>query len=357
MPDTTPSARARTLRRALRRTLAARCLAGAAARAAAAQPATGTVEGVARSSEGDAAPIPFALVRLVPVDTQQAPIQGITNANGRFHFGAVPAGDYRLHLLRIGYAPVVSPVLPVRAGDTVQQVLRGAAEALRLAAVVVHPGRCVQGDALAEEPDVATLWNEARKGVELRRGVELRYGYTRTVRTTYEPEGQRDGAHQRVTTDRLVSRPDSIPLREERVRQLREKEGYGKPNALRVPSEKELLGEEFATTHCLETVPSDDGKLVGLRFRPTARQKGGLAIRGTIWLAPTTFLIQRLDLEHVDGGKLDTPFSAVRIDYGDVAIGGQSLRLAVGGDVAIFATHAHSTLEFSYGDFEEVRTP
>lgn len=364
MEPTTP---VRTLRRTLVRpiaqVIAAMCLTVAVTTVASAQDSAataasgvGTVEGIAHGSEGDTAPIPFALVQLVPVGTPGAPIQAITNSSGRFYFGTVPTGAYRLQLLRIGFAPVASPVLQVRAGDELQQVLRGPAEALRLPTMVVRPSRCLQSAELAEASDVSTLWNEARKGLDLRRAFELSYGYTRTVRTVYEPEKSR-GRDQRVTTDRLVSTPDSVLLREQRGRERRTTHGYGTPKTLTVPNEKEMLDEAFLTNHCLEAVQSDDHEMVGLRFVPTAPEKGGLAIRGTMWLDPATFLVQRLDLEHVGGRKLDKPHSTVRIDYDDVAIGGSTLRLPVGGDVSLFEARVHVMLIFGYDQFEEARTP
>src|SRR5688572_27524958 len=63
------------------------------------------VEGVARSEDGSV-PVPFALVRLVPVDSTASrsgtPPQGITSADGRYRFSGVAAGRYRVQLLRIG---------------------------------------------------------------------------------------------------------------------------------------------------------------------------------------------------------------------------------------------------------------
>jgi hypothetical protein len=63
------------------------------------------VEGVARAEDGGA-PIPFALVRLVPADSTASPSgtppQGITSADGRYRFVGVAAGRYRVQLLRIG---------------------------------------------------------------------------------------------------------------------------------------------------------------------------------------------------------------------------------------------------------------
>src|SRR4051812_46115047 len=81
---------------------------------ASAQAGTGTIDGIARSAD-DSTVIPFALVRLLPVDSagmSGAPLlQRATNANGRFFLTGVAAGRYRLQLARIGYRPLMSPVV------------------------------------------------------------------------------------------------------------------------------------------------------------------------------------------------------------------------------------------------------
>lgn len=57
------------------------------------------VEGHARAEEGGA-PVPFALMRLVRADSSQlasdSPPQGITSADGRYRFGDVAPGRYRV---------------------------------------------------------------------------------------------------------------------------------------------------------------------------------------------------------------------------------------------------------------------
>src|SRR5215213_7394196 len=87
---------------------------------------TAAVGGVARAEDGGA-PIPFALVRLVPADSTASlsgtPPQGITSADGRYRFGGVVTGRYRVQLLRIGFRPVLSDPVQVADGETVQLAL------------------------------------------------------------------------------------------------------------------------------------------------------------------------------------------------------------------------------------------
>ena len=148
-----------------------------------AQDAVGTVRGVARTEE-NGAPIPFALVRLLPNGPANATgRQSITNAQGRFQFGGVPAGAYRLQLLRIGYRPVLSPVIEVRAGEASDHEIRASMIALPLPAVIVYgEGTCLTGERVAADPYLSTLWDEVRKGVEIRRAFDRRYRYQRVFR-------------------------------------------------------------------------------------------------------------------------------------------------------------------------------
>lgn len=328
-----------------------------------AQEGSARVEGVARVAE-TGAPIPFALVHLLPADSRTAaPRQGITSADGRFHFAAAAPGEYRLQLLRIGYQPVLSLVLRLRPGETLQHELHGAMRPIELPGVVVRPARCLYGSQLAEDANLASLWNETRKGVELRRGFELRYGYTRLARYDHERAGREkdaplwDRAEHLVGTmrvDTLVSTPDSVLPRERRLKV----EGYGTRTYILVPTEKHLLDDDFLVDHCLELARSDDGHWVGLRFLPKrAHRNGGLAVRGTIWMDPATYLIQRVDMEHVTGRRLDQQLTAIRLVYGNVVIGGSSLQLAVGGEALYVELGLRQRIVLTYSGFEEARTP
>lgn len=186
---------------------------------ASARVSPGTVEGVARVEQTGEA-IPFALVRLLPVDSQAVVLQqGITSASGRFRFAGVADGDYRLQLLRIGYRPVLSPELQVRAGETLRHDLHGPAQAVRLATVTVRgDDRCLDGATLADDPELAALWTEAREGVEIRRAFELRYRFTRLWQKHYHLRLALRSDRRWTEVDTLVLEPDSVLARERQRR-------------------------------------------------------------------------------------------------------------------------------------------
>jgi len=97
---------------------------------------------------------------------------------------------------------------------------------------------------------------------------------------------------------------------------------------------------------------------VGVRFRPLRVRGNFLDVRGTIWLDLATFLARRLELEYVDG---EESRGTVRVDFGDVAVAGGTLRMPVGGAFAMRPSRKNPTrrtagkLAFTYTGFEEIR--
>lgn len=302
----------------------------------------------------------FSLVRLIhvtePDETRQ---QTITNAEGRFRFVSVPAGDYQLLSLRIGSQPLLSPVLHVKPAESLYYELRSEPLPIQLPAVTVRAGKTCLGKAnLAEDSELATLWGEARKGVETRRVFELRYRFNRSLRQDVRTQFRlrKDGRQLRVDT--VVSEPDSVVVQERRDRARHEAAGYGQGNLLALPSEKELLADEFLQNHCLETAILNKKGAFGLRFRPMTDRHSGYDIRGTIWLDSASYQVRRIEYEHLDGGK---PFSQVGIDYGDVRVGRTSFRLPVSGWATlrprgpskVLVSGASAPLTYAYWAFEE----
>ena len=109
---------------------------------AVAQTNTGMIEGFARVAGTDA-PMPFSLVRLLRGDTlrtrsQETIQQTITNADGRFRFASVQAGELRLQILRIGFHPMVSPVLRLGSGQDLRYDLLSEPLPVQLPVVAVH---------------------------------------------------------------------------------------------------------------------------------------------------------------------------------------------------------------------------
>ena len=203
------------------------------------------------------------------------------------------------------------------------------------------------------------LGTEARKGVEIRRAFELRYSFMRSLRQVAQVHWRLRPDREQVRVDTVASEPDSVPAREERARTAHAVAGYGKGNTLMVPDEKELLDDSFLVEHCLETTIQRNGSAVGIRFRPVNPRRAGYAVRGTVWLDSTNYLVRRIDYEHLDDGD---PFSRVGIDYAPVRVGESVFQLPSSGHATLrprgpghwLASELTATLTYAYWAFAEV---
>jgi hypothetical protein len=164
---------------------------------------------------------------------------------------------------------------------------------------------------------------------------------------------------RRQRGDTLVNEPDSADIREERTRARRAAEGFGKGNTLALPDEIELTADTFLRTHCIVPTIRDSSGTSGIRFLETSRGNG-FGIQGTIWIDAATRLMQRVELDYLNG---DAPIGAIAVDYSDVAIGGTTLRLPTSGWGWIRpldaprGTTATTRLSFGYSRFEDRRSP
>jgi hypothetical protein len=323
------------------------------------------VEGVARAEEGGA-PVQFALVRLVRADSSplpaDSPPQGITNADGRYRFDGVAPGRYRVHLLRIGFRPLVSDPVQVAAGETVQRDLSVASQPLVLPPVTVTAEVCVQAKTLKEHPQLQMLWQQARDGASVRTELMARFRYhVLSHEESYELKA--DGPTAPGTLDQpYVSDPKWAVRNAARNREQRLSRGYYGPSndfgdGFHVPNELDVLHEDFLKTHCFGPAAARGVGEVGLRFRPLRTRPGFLDILGTIWLDSATYLARRIELEYVDGVESRGTF---RADFADVAVAGGTLRMPVGGAFALRpsrknpAKRTEGKVTVTYSGFEEV---
>ena len=319
-----------------------------------------TVEG--RASAEGGAPVQFALVQLVhaessPVPSENPP-QAITNADGRYRFDDVAPGRYRVQLLRIGFRPTLSDPVQVEAGRTVRVELRAASQPLILPPVTVTAETCVTAKDLKEHPQLQTLWQQARSGASVRTELMARYRY-HVLQHEESFELKADGSSPLGTLDRpLVSDPKWALRNAARNRAERLSRGYYGPNdGWYHPNELDVLHEDFLKAHCLSSAAERGDGEVGLRFRPLRTRRDFLDVRGTIWLDSATYLARRIELEYVDG---EESRGTVRMDFGDVAVAGGTLRMPVGGVFAMRPSRENPTrrtegkIAFTYSGFEEI---
>ncbi|MEO7823726.1 MAG: carboxypeptidase-like regulatory domain-containing protein [Gemmatimonadaceae bacterium] len=322
----------------------------------------GTIQGAARSEEVGG-PISFAFVRLLPVNGDTATIRKVVTGDaGHFSFARVPAADYRLELLRIGYRPVVSSVLRVKQGETLQHEFRVASQRFQLPTVtVVAAGKCVGPADVAADSPLGEIWNEARKGVDIRRAFELQYRFARTFRQNAVLRLRVGGARPNVRVDTLLHEPDSVTVRERRRLAGFAREGYARGNLLTLPDERQLFDDQFLRDHCLDPAIRKVDGVLGLAFRPARPERGRIRIEGTIWVDSTSYLMRRLDVEWLDGNRR---IGDAVVDYTDMPVGGSALRLPVGGRAALYritgpmslaVRSASATFTHEYHDFARVQ--
>ena len=323
------------------------------------------VEGVVRAEEGGA-PVEFALVRLFRADSSPLPAenppQGMTNAEGRYRFDGLAPGRYRVQLQRIGFRPLLSDPVQVAAGETVQLDLRVASQPLVLPPVTVTADVCVTATKLTEHPQLQTLWQQARDGASVRTELMARFRYhVLSHEESYELKA--DGPTAPGTLDQTYfSDPKWAVKNAARNREQRLSRGYYGPtnefgDGFHVPNELDVLHDDFLKTHCLVPAAVRGVGEVGLRFRPLSTRRNFLDILGTIWLDSTTYLARRIEVEYVDGVESRGTF---RVDFGDVAVAGGTLRMPIGGVFAMRpsrknpARRTEGKVTVTYSGFEEV---
>jgi hypothetical protein len=325
------------------------------------------VQGVARAEDGGA-PVQFALVRLIRVDSStlpsEGPPQGLTNADGRYRFEGVAPGRYRVQLQQIGFRPVLSDPVQVAVGQTVHLDLRVASQPLTLppATVTVTADACVTAKALKDHPQLQTLWQQARDGASVRTALMARFRYhVLSHEESYELKA--DGPTAPGTLDQTYfSDPRWAVKTAARNREQRLSRGYYGPtndigDGFHVPNELDVLHEDFLKTHCFVPAAVRGVGEVGLRFRPLSTRRNFLDILGTIWLDSATYLARRIELEYIDGVESRGTF---RVDFADVQVGGGTLRMPVGGAFAMRpsrknpARRTEGKVTITYSGFEEV---
>ncbi len=284
----------------------------------------GVVEGSAVAASGGA-PITFALVRLIPRAGGEAR-STLTRDDGRFRFTAVRPGAYRLQLERIGFHAEASDSVTVPPGGTVEHTFRSAPRALVIAGVT-GAAACYTESQLERDPELAALWREARKGMEIKRAFDQEYIYSfqmvqRTRRDLRDPP---DSAVHDTTRMRVVNDP--------RQRARRSGwDGFGRSEGIRldvrVPDGAEILAPAFLSRHCLESgfVPLEIGEdsVWEFAFRPLRANQQRFELRGAVRVDRRTFQVHSMALEYLRGRE---PFVYAEIFFGNARVDTGILRL------------------------------
>lgn len=232
----------------------------------------------------------------VPSRSSQ-PLRVVTDARGEFRLQLPEAGTVQLRSLRVGFRPTEHPVVEVAPGDTVEVRLVVADEAVRLSAIAVRrsdPCRA-RHDGRAR---VADVWEEARKALLLAN--DRRTDDPLLVEwIAYDRQFDSLGVRLLDQVVRVTRAPSERPFRSQDAALLA-RDGYVVEDddgvAYHAPDADVLLSESFAATHCFHLVADDSlGGRLGIRFRPSTRDRARRDVEGTLWLDRASARLQTLD--------------------------------------------------------------
>ena len=296
----------------------------AAAQRPARAPATSVVSGrVLFAASGE--PVAFSVVALTRAGTVDTTLTALTDANGAFRFDAVPAGEYRPRLERVGYEVEQQP--PVHVGGTRLAPLLIHSEPRALPPIAAFPGDsfCRDIGQLEHAPAVARLWQQLRTAAQARLLFDRAYSYTvKTRGFDWQATAASRLRMPEQTADVLHTPQNAFEL-ELQVSSPYAVWGTIGPRGFRlvVPDLPQLLSPGFQQTHCIMAV-GDSASGVGLRFLPNDQVPLYVQVRVTVTvMLDPSYAVQRMNLEFWADGR---PFVAGGQSYADVGFPGGQLR-------------------------------
>lgn len=260
----------------------------------------------------------------------------LTDARGYFILRLTAPGTVRVRGLRIGQRPtdLGSFTLATDEIRTGEFTLSGAAITLERVSVV---GRSVCGRARAQDQQVVTLLDEARKAI---RSTQLQStdGELSAVWTLRSQLTSLQGRPLEDPTIQAYSSATGRPFRSLPPDSLAtagylaiQEDGY----SFYAPDAEVLLSESFVESHCFNAEPwkEDDRDWVGIGFKPAETRRGVVGIRGTLWLDRRSAELQKLEYDYVNlPAVLRTPRAGgsvgfLRLDNGAWLVNEWSIRM------------------------------
>lgn len=260
---------------------------------------------VVRGEVTDSTNRPISGVVVMLVDARSQPrARALTDASGEFRITAPAAGTYSLRTLRIGFRPVTSPPIELRAGDEVMRrlVVSGLPITLDTIRVADHSACKAFSDAGAA---TFAVWEQVRAALT---ATDLTTQSRSIAATTVAHERVLDPrANNRVLQQKTtlatgyVNRPwlslppDSLRLIGYVVTERDNSVSYYAPGI------DALLSPAFTADHCFRlTRDPKRAELVGLTFEPTRDRRNSAEIAGTLWIDGASSLLRRLEFKFVN---------------------------------------------------------
>jgi hypothetical protein len=232
--------------------------------------------------QADNTPVREVLVSLLDRDGRTVS-RTLSDEQGRYRLVAGP-GAYRIQTLRIGYRPVLSAEVALKAGDELQHTITVANLPFSLDRVNIAAQRSCGS---MSDSAVASVWEQARGALTAAALNTARGTLHATIRSyerTTDP-GQR-------RTLREWSRVDSgyaeTPWRSLSIDSLR-RVGYvyerNKMVTYNAPDLDVMTSDKFVEDHCFRLVEhASNDSLIGVSFEPTRERSRLAGIRGDYWL-------------------------------------------------------------------------
>jgi hypothetical protein len=294
-----------------------------------------TVRGVVAGADNQ--PVSGVVVLLVDSASQIA-ARALSDARGSFVVATTRAGTYRIRTLRIGFRPVLSEPVELRAGGEITKQLVLSAVPVGLDTVrVVDANVC---RAFTDSGGATyRVWEQIRTALiatQLTTSSRAVAATTVTYDRTLDRNSNRVLQQRAAVSTDYVTRawrtlpPDSL-----------HRAGYvvaRRDNAVDyyAPGLDMLLSSVFVDDHCLRlTTDRRQPALLGVLFEPTPERKKGVAeIRGTLWVDRASSELRRLEFRYVNvppevepqaGGQVEF----VRMRDGTWAIASWNIRMPV----------------------------
>ncbi|MEP6619976.1 MAG: carboxypeptidase regulatory-like domain-containing protein [bacterium] len=272
-------------------------------------------------SDEAGAPVPGVVVMLI--DARATTItQALSDQRGEFRLPMVPAGQYRLRTLRIGFRPVSSDAFELRSGADVDQhlILRGVAFALDTMRVV-EQGTC--HDAGDSTQTLYALWEQVRgalaatqMSVDALPATVTTLGYERT----FDRDLQRLRDQQVSLTTARVAQPwQTLPS--DSLRNVGFVVTASDSTTYYAPGLDALLAPTFVGDYCLRFAAPSDPQRIGIDFEPATVRRGVSDIRGTLWIDRHSTELRSLEFRYVNIPAEQERVAGGRVEFARLANG------------------------------------
>ncbi len=282
-------------------------------------------------------------------------VRALADERGRSAVTAPGVGRYRIRVDAIGYQGIVSEVVALAAGVTLERAVQLDAAPLNLNELVVassRPAQCSIDE--AEGTVAARLWDEARKaltGTEITRSSRATNFEVRTFERRIDARGRVIG--ESSETRRGPSIRPFVAASADSLHRL----GYVQARSdgiwFHAPDAELLLAEQFLDDHCFRpTAPDSNGTTrIGLEFEPT-KDRQVSDVRGVLWLDARTLELRTMEFSYTGfelpngttgvGGRLEF----LRLKTGGWIIGRWQIRMPVVGSRRLLAGRADSLMGY-----------